>query len=180
MLPKTECLDDLKSIEARLGSTIPVIALIETAKGLINITQILEAGNVAQIAFGSIDFALDLGCSESREALLYARCEIVLRNRSAGLPAPVDGATTEISDTEQLLQDCRHAASLGFGGKLAIHPKQIDMIQNAFLPAQAEVDWARRVLAALAVSAQGAVQLDGKMIDRPIADKARRILARIS
>ena len=176
MLPKVESVEDIAAVHAALGRIAPVIPLIETAAGLARLTAILAAPSLCQAAFGSIDYALDLGCEPGREPLLAARCELVLRSRLAGLAAPLDGVTTTIDDPAAVEQDARHAAALGFGGKLAIHPRQIAPIGRAFLPDEAAVAWARRVVS---TATEGSAQsLDGQMIDRPVVERARRILAR--
>lgn len=177
MLPKTEAPDDLAHLAHRLGSEMPVIALIESVAGLINLANISSAPNLYQLAFGSIDFALDLGCAETREALLFARSQIVLHSRYARLRHALDGVTVDIGDEPLLIQDCNHAADLGFGGKLAIHPAQINPIRRSFLPDAAELDWARRVLQAHEAAGGAAVLVDGRMVDAPVWERARRILA---
>jgi len=102
-----------------------------------------------------------------------ARSEIVLRSRLAGLPAPVDGVTAAL-DEASAAADARRAAALGFGGKLAVHPRQVAPIRAAFRPSEDNVAWARRVVAAAASGA--AVKLDGAMIDAPLLARARQIL----
>ena len=94
-----------------------------------------------------------------------------------GIASPIAGVTTEIDDQSRLLADLDFARACGFGAKLCIHPKQVDAIHAAMRPSEAEIAWAKRVAAA-AQSGQGAVQLDGKMVDRPVIAKAMRILAR--
>ncbi len=176
MLPKTEDIWDLKFLSDHCGSHFPIVALVETAIGIANLSEIAKADNLAQIAFGSIDYAFDLNCGESRDALALARFEIVLRSRVADLPAPIDGVLGDISDSAQLAKDCTYALEMGFGGKLAIHPKQVHVIQQEFSPTQNEIEWATRVLAADADAGGVALQMDGRMIDLPVVKKARRIL----
>ena len=149
------------------------IALIESARGLAAARDIARA--CGRLAFGSVDFAADLGCAHTREALLLARLELVLASRLAGLPAPLDGVTTAIHDDALVESDARHAAELGFGGKLLIHPKQVAAALRGFAPGEAEIAWARRVLAA---GGDGAVAVDGMMIDAPVRLRAERILSR--
>ena len=174
MLPKTEGANDLADLSRKLGRQLSVIALIETAAGLERLSEILGAPNVLCVAFGSIDFALDIGCAHERVALLGARSEIVRRSRAARKPAPLDGVTSRVDSPLAAHRDAKHAASLGFGGKLAIHPTQIEPIRKAFQPRSSVVDWAERVLA---VSASGeATRLDGEMVDGPVVERARRIL----
>ncbi len=180
MLPKTECLGDLKHIAQRLSSNVPVIALVETAVGIAGLQQIATAPNLAQIAFGSVDFALDIGAQHQRDSLAFARAAIVLHARAARLPAPLDGVTIEIQDLQTLLSDSHHAAALGFGGKMAIHPTQVATIQSAFRPSEAQIAWAQRVIAAEKNANGAAIQLDGIMIDAPVCQRARQLLSAIA
>jgi citrate lyase subunit beta/citryl-CoA lyase len=106
--------------------------------------------------------------------LLFARSELVLASRLAGLPAPLDGVTTSVDDMAPVADDARHARDLGFGGKLSIHPRQIEPIRVGFLPDASEIAWARKVLA----SEAGATVVDGGMVDEPVRIRARSILAR--
>jgi citrate lyase subunit beta/citryl-CoA lyase len=176
MLAKAERSADLRRVADALGARVQLIPLIETAPGLANLTEILASPNVLCAAFGSIDFALDIGCSHERLPLLSARAELVLRSRLAGCAAPIDGVTTAIDDAAQIEDDASHARAMGFGGKLAIHPRQIDSILSSFSATSAELAWARRVLNSAADG--NARQLDGKMIDRPLIQQAERIVAR--
>lgn len=176
MLPKVESPDDVVAVHAALERIVPVIPLIETAAGLARLTGILAMPGVCMAAFGSVDYALDLGCAHDWHPLLAARSELVLRSRLAGLPAPLDGITTTIDDAATVERDARLAADAGFGGKLAIHPRQITAIRCAFLPDEAAIAWAQRVVSSAA--AGNAHSLDGEMIDRPVVERARRILAR--
>ncbi|HPE60187.1 MAG: CoA ester lyase [Thiothrix sp.] len=173
MLPKAEQPDVVAGVVAALGGQIPVLALIETAGGLAQARAIAALPGVEQLVFGSVDFCADLGCEHQREVLLPARFELVLASRLAGIAAPLDGVTTRLDDPAIVQADARHARDLGMGGKLCIHPRQIAAVQNAFAPSAAEVDWARRVLA----SGDGAVAVDGAMVDEPVRQRARAILA---
>jgi citrate lyase subunit beta / citryl-CoA lyase len=176
MLPKAERPEDVANAVRRIGRNLPVVALVETAAGLARLADILSAEHVALVAFGSIDFALDLGCAEDRQVLLPVRSEIVWRSRAANRAAPLDGVTAKLDDLRAVQDDANHAAMLGFGGKLAVHPKQIEPIRLAFRPDDDAVEWARNVLAA--VSSGQAARFNGEMIDRPVVERAERILAR--
>ena len=172
ILPKAELLgDDLRPIAA---TQFPVIVLIETARGISQARTIAKLEQVERLAFGSIDFAADLGIAHTREALLAARFELVLASKLAGLSAPIDGVTTSISDPTQIKDDARYARDLGFGGKLCIHPQQIAPARAGFAPSADECVWAERILA----SGEGAVAIDGAMVDEPVRIRARHILAR--
>jgi len=174
VIPKVEDPSALVAIIGALGSATPVIVLIESACGLANARALSAVAGVQRIAFGSIDFCADLGCAHTREALLSARTELVMASRLAGLLAPLDGVTTSIEDAALVTDDARYARELGFGGKLAIHPRQIEPIRRGFQPDAAEISWAKRVLA----SGDGAASVDGAMVDEPVRIRARAILAR--
>lgn len=179
MVPKAEDAAALASITEVLRGINPnaeVVAIIETALGLHQVDAVATAKGVARLAFGSLDYAVDLGCSHTRDALAYARARIVLASRVAGLPPPVDGVTTALKDESVLADDVAYARALGFGGKLCIHPAQLGAVRAGFLPTPEQLDWARRVLEATA-SGSHAVQVDGKMVDRPVIEQARRLLA---
>lgn len=174
ILPKAESTRTLDAAAAVLGPHVPVLALVESALGLANARAIAAHPAVKRLAFGSVDFSADIGCAHVREALLAARAELVLAARLAGSLAPLDGVTTAIDDATLAREDARYARALGFGGKLAIHPKQIGPIREGFQPDAAEIAWAQRVLA----SGDGAAAVDGAMVDEPVRIRARSILAR--
>ncbi|MSU90975.1 CoA ester lyase [Rhodobacteraceae bacterium 2CG4] len=173
VLPKAETATSCAAVAERTGK--PVVALIETARGLRDAEAV--AASCARLAFGSIDYAADLGMAHERDALLHARAALVLAARLCGQPAPLDGVTTAVRDTDLVAADARHAVALGFGGKLLIHPAQIAPARQGFAPAPAEVDWARRVLDA-GRGAGAVVNLDGMMIDAPVLKRAEQIIAR--
>jgi citrate lyase subunit beta / citryl-CoA lyase len=152
----------------------PVVALIETARGVSEARPIAELTSVARIAFGSIDYCADVGCSHTRDALLAARSELVLASRLAGKLPPIDGVTTTLDERQVIVDDSRYARDIGFGGKLCIHPRQVDGILTGFRPDESEIAWSRRVLS----SGDGAVSVDGAMVDEPVRRRARSILAR--
>ncbi len=174
VLPKAERVADLARVGAAAGGRDKVLTLIESAAGLAN-ARVLAAAS-AQIAFGSFDFAADLGIAHTRDALLLARLELVLASRLAGLPAPIDGVTAAIDAPEAVEADAAYACSLGFRGKLLIHPKQVAPSRKGFTPSEAELAWAKRVLAA--AGAGSAVAVDGAMVDAPVLSRARQILHR--
>ena len=175
MLPKAETSESIAAMSRALGRPLPVIALIESAKGLGSLVQVLTAPHIAAIAFGSLDYSVDLDCSPDWDSLVAARSEIVLRSRLAGRPGPLDGVTTNLTDQEITEQDAARARRLGFRGKLAIHPRQIGPILTAMSPTPDEIAWAKKVLTSVNDSALVAV--DGDMVDAPVIARARRILA---
>ncbi len=153
----------------------PIIALLESALGLAMARQIAACGCVPRLAFGSIDYCADLGAAHLRETLLSARSEIVLASRLAALAPPLDGVTPSLDDAALLEDDARYAMNLGFGGKLCIHPRQIVPVRQGFAPTAEELAWAEAIVA---TEGQGAVRVEGAMVDAPVRARARQILQR--
>ena len=179
-LPMAEDDEAIREIHARAGVGMKIVPLIETALGLWRAERIASAPGVERLAFGSVDFQLDTGINSEREGLLFARSQLVIASRVAGRLAPVDGVTVALDDEALLRDDVARARSLGFGGKLGIHPRQVAAINAGFRPQPAEVAWAEKVANAAARSGGNAVRLEGKLIDLPVIDRARAILAQAS
>jgi citrate lyase subunit beta/citryl-CoA lyase len=177
MVPKAERADELSRIAALQGK--PLIALVETAAGFDNLRSVAFAAGVQRLAFGSIDFQLDTGISGDGEELLLFRSQMVLTSRVAGLAPPVDGVSTSISDVQMVLDEAQRARRLGFGGKLCIHPAQVDAVNRSFSPSAAEIDWAQRVLAAAKSANGSAFAVDGKMVDKPVILRAEAIVRQV-
>lgn len=173
MLPKAQDPAAVAQLARMFEGKAPILALIETARGLAAARQIAAVQNVERLVFGSVDFSADLGLEHTRDPLLFARSELVLASKLAGLPAPIDGVTVALGDMNETKLDAAYAKSLGMGGKLCIHPKQIPPVLGAFKPTEAELAWARRVLA----SGDGAISVDGAMVDEPVRIRARAVLA---
>ena len=180
MLPKAETVDTL----ARVCSACPgigVLALVESARGVLNAEALAAVDGVQRLVFGTLDFALDLDLVDDPASgpvgLDAAASRLAWASRATGLPPPVAGVTPDIHDPALLRADFARARAHGFGAKLCIHPQQVAWVHQALRPAEAEIEWAQRVLDA-AASAQGAVQVDGRMVDRPVVERARRLLQR--
>ena len=174
MLPKAERADDIAHVAAATGK--PVIALVETAAGMDELRAVARAPGVVRIAFGSIDFQLDLGIVDDGDALLAFRSQLVLASRVAGLAPPIDGVSVAISDAAVAGADARSARGLGFGAKLCIHPSQAQTVNDAFAPSANELAWARRVVDVMRDAGGAAVAVDGKMVDRPVQLRAEALL----
>jgi len=175
VLPKAESADAIGALRSRIGDRVPVLPLIESARGMWNVLAVARSPGVARLVFGSIDYQADMAISD--DELVHARSQLVLASRVAEILAPVDGVTTAIDDVEVLRRDAQRARSLGFGAKLCIHPKQVACVNEAFRPTPEEIAWARRVVDADSATKGAAVAVDGKMVDRPVLLKARAILA---
>jgi citrate lyase subunit beta/citryl-CoA lyase len=175
MLPKADT-DSL----ARTVRALPerrIIALLETVAGYMALHQVAAIPGVERIAFGSVDFATESGIVDEGDAMTAIRTHIVLESCHAGLAAPIDGVSVEFGDDGRMRADALRSKQLGFGGKLCIHPRQVAAVNAAFQPSPAEVQWALRVIAAFEASNGAATAVDGKMIDKPVVERARRVAA---
>ena len=172
MLAKAERADDL----AAVGGHTPLIPLVESAAGFGALASIAAAQNVQRLAFGAIDFQLDLDMRAGYDELIHFRSQLVFASKLAGIGAPIDSPSTAIDDLGEVERDAQAARRLGFGAKLCIHPKQLDAVNRSFSPSAAEIEWARRVIAVAEQSAGAAVALDGKMIDKPVILRAQSVL----
>lgn len=175
VLPKADSVAQIERVASVLPADGFVIALVETAKGIVDVDALARAPRLQRIALGTLDYALDLDLTGDDRGLIYPSCRIALASRTAGIASPIAGVTPDIGDEPKLLADLAFARACGFGAKLCIHPKQVDAVHTALRPTEAEIAWARRVAAAVE-SGTGVVQLDGKMVDRPVIAKAMRIL----
>ncbi|BBG01011.1 MULTISPECIES: HpcH/HpaI aldolase/citrate lyase family protein [Pseudonocardia] len=177
MLPKAESGRQLAGLAAALPGGTPIVPLIETARGVRRAEDVCGAPGVVRPAFGSVDLAVDLGVDHTDDdALRVARCELVLSARSAGVTAPIDGVTTAVRDADRLRADTAAGAALGMTAKLCIHPAQIDAVAAALRPTAEQLTWARAVVEAAGAGAVAV--LDGALVDKPVVDRARALLAR--
>ena len=174
MLAKTECAADLRALDGEL----PVLALIESARGLLALGEICQSPQLARLAFGSVDFCRDLGCEDDWDLLLQARMQIVIHSAAARLPAPIDGVSLALDVADPVVRDAARASRLGFGGKLCIHPSQLAPVMQGFAPTAEQVQWATRVVALSRLGGSGAQRVDGQMVDKPVIDRARALLER--
>ena len=179
MVPKAERPETLGRLHAMHGG-LPVLPLIETAAGLHAVRALAAAVGVLRLAVGHIDFMADVGmaCDDEQSELVPLRFAVALATREAHLASAIDGVTVQTSDEPRLRRDTLRACRFGFGAKLCIHPRQVAVVHEALAPTDAEIDWARRVIAAEEAAAGAAVQLDGRMVDLPVVLQARRTLAR--
>lgn len=177
MVPKAEARDVLTDVLAALDEQLVLVPLIESALGLRAIDIIAGTVGVQRLAFGTLDFALDLGLSEDQRGLVMPASQIALASRCAGLAAPIAGVTAAIHDDDALVNDIAFARALGFAAKLCIHPRQVSIVRAAFAPGAEELDWARRVVSAVAAGV-GAAQVDGRMVDAPVLRRAQSIIER--
>jgi citrate lyase subunit beta/citryl-CoA lyase len=191
--PKVDHADEVASIARDLDQredaagmargSVRVIASIESARGLLEAPAIAgSAERVIALIFGAEDFARDLSLPTEREAeaaeLLYARSAVVIAAVAARKHA-LDGIWPDVTDAEGLRRDALQGRRLGFTGKSLIHPDHIGPINEIFSPSTAELAYARRVVDAFdraKANGDGAVALDGKLLDPPIVERAQRTL----
>jgi citrate lyase beta subunit len=171
-----------ETVEALGDDGPPLIAIVETAAGLRLAYEAARSRRVAALALGAVDLGAELALEPREDGLeiLHARSVLVVDSAAAGIRAPFDVVRLDWHDEARLEAECRLARSLGFGGKLCIHPSQLAVVNRVFGPAAEDVAWASRVLEAYdegLSTGRGAVALDGQMIDLPVVERARRILA---
>ncbi len=178
MLPKVETVAELQQADAALAAIDTVfIAQIETPKGLLDARALATAiPRLQALMFGGFDYIVALRGRASWESFFHPRVQLATIAAEAGVGC-MDVPYLDIKDEAGLVQETERVIDLGFTAKAAIHPAQVDPIQSAYLPTAAEYDRAQRVVAALAASGGEAIQLDGKLVDRPIEIAAERAIA---
>jgi len=165
------------SLAYQLGK--PILPLIETATGLMDLASIVSAQRVDRLLLGTIDLALDLGLDADHPAgaamLDAARYQLVIASAAHHLPRPIDGVFTDLANEEGLRAFAISARASGMGGMMCIHPKQLATVTAAFVPSEDEIIWADSVLRE-ATNHTGAFAFEGKMIDAPILARAQVIV----
>lgn len=193
VLPKVEVPEDviyvdrlLADLEAHHGierGSLSLHAIIETARGLLHAREIAQASpRLTALQFGAEDLAGSLGATRTPESweVFYGRSVVVTAAAAYGLQA-IDGVHLDLNNPEGAYQEAKRAAEMGYQGKMAIHPSQIDPFHRAFTPSDDEIAAAQRIVSAAAThQAQGlgAFALDGKMVDQPIVNTAEYVLAK--
>jgi citrate lyase beta subunit len=193
VLPKVEAVEAIQWLERQVEAAerargwplgqIAIITMVETARGIVNLREICGASaRLAAVIFGAEDLAGDMGAIRTSEGdeVFYARSAVVVHAAAFGLQA-IDMVYVNYQDTAGLTREAQQGARLGFSGKQAIHPSQIDPIQAAFTPSLEAVQQAlllKEAHSAWQASGIGAFALDGKMVDAPVVKAAERLLAR--
>ncbi len=183
LLPKVEYAEQIQWLaEAIADPSIRLLALIETARGVVNVREIAVNEQLDALIFGAEDLAGDIGAVRTKTGweVLYARSAVVTHAAAYSLQA-IDTLVVDFNDEAALLEDARFGAQLGFSGKLAIHPRQVGVIQAVFTPSDEQITYARRLLQAhdeQQTQGVGAFAFDGKMIDMPAIRAAQQVLAR--
>ncbi|KNC19003.1 citrate lyase [Arthrobacter sp. RIT-PI-e] len=182
MLAKTESPEQLDAVRRELGQ-VAVVALLETALGVVSALEIARTPGVSALMWGAEDLLASLGGTSSRgpdgayrAVALQARSQGLLAAGAAGIAA-VDAVYVDIADVRGLTEEAADAAASGFAAKACIHPGQVAAVRSAFAPDEQEVERARALLAA--AEHQGGVFVhEGRMVDEPILRHARSVVAR--
>jgi citrate lyase beta subunit len=160
----------------------PVVAIVETAAGVRAAYETAATPRVAALLLGAVDLGAELGLEARADGqeILFARSKLVIDSTAAGIRPPFDIVHLEVDDAAGLEEECRLARSLGFRGKACIHPAQLEIVHRVFAPTEAELAWARSVVEAYereTGEGRGVFALNGAMVDLPVVERARRILA---
>lgn len=190
-LPKSESADDIHKADALItdaekeagleAGSIRLLPLIETPKGIINAYEVASASpRILGVGFGAEDYALEMGINRTREGteIYYPRVVVALACHAANVLA-IDSVYTDVRDKEGLIRETRLVKQMGFQGKFVIHPDQVSPVNQNFIPSEEETGYARRVVEAFEVAVtqgQASTPLDGKMIDAPVAERAKKLL----
>jgi citrate lyase subunit beta/citryl-CoA lyase len=178
LLPKADTAQDVERVADRIPTAQRIIPIIETALGSWNVLEVARASRVERLVFGALDFQLDTGMHDDGDTFSSTRSRITIASKIAGIGAPIDAVTLAIDDEDMLTRDAARSRRFGFDGKLCIHPKQLAATNAAFRPTADDVDWARGLLAERAARPGDAVfSYRGTMVDRPVIERATRILA---
>ena len=182
-LPMVERVDQLRAVADRFeeaGIDSGIVALVETAPGLTAVEEIAAGPRVSGVVFGAEDFTADMGIVDLADDryLDYARSRIAVAGSAADVVA-IDTVYTDLGDTEGLRAAAEDALNFGFDGKAAIHPSQIETINEVFTPSEERIEWAEGVLEAReAAGDKGVFEYEGEMIDAPVLARAEEILRR--
>ena len=182
IVPKVDWPEELTEVIAMLGGEREVVVNVETPRSLLHAEAFADLEGVTGLFLGGEDFTNALGARRTAEGgeLAWPRYLVLVAARAAGIAA-YDTICPEFRDLDVLARDCQTAAAAGFDGKFAIHPAQLSVIHDAFTPSAVEVERAHRIVDefdAAVARGEGAVAVDGQMVDPPVAERARALLAR--
>jgi len=179
LVPKIDTASQLSELADRLdtaGVACELMALIETARGLEHIAEIVQATDrLSLLLFGGVDLSAELGCEMSWMALLYARQRTIHAAALASLDV-LDMPHVNITSLDEVAEEAEKAREIGFTGKAAIHPAQLDIIHQAFSPTAQQINTAQEIIAACNQAEGGAALFDGKLIEKPVQLQAQLVL----
>lgn len=189
VVPKSEDAYTLKNIADFIAKNSPnkdirILALVETALGVTQINQIISAtSKVDAVCFGHADFSLDMGLTDNdatRGVIYYARCSIAIAAR-AYKASPIDNVCLAVKDEDAFKNDVNVGISLGYEGKLCIHPAQVKIANDLYTPTSEQINYAKRVIEGwdeAKAQGKGVFTIDNKMVDAPIVALQKKVLDR--
>jgi citrate lyase subunit beta / citryl-CoA lyase len=186
VVPKCESRDDVLAVENAINQNHPskpvaILPMIETAKGILNAYEVAGASAMVDaITFGGEDFTQDIGATRTKEGkeIFWGRSMLVIAAKAAGVQA-LDTVFSDLKDEEGLRRDTKEIKEMGFDGRAAVHPAQIEIIHEVFTPTERELQQAVNVKRAAEKARRqgsGVAVVNGKMIDKPIIQRAEKIL----
>lgn len=176
VVPKAEFPESLQRVREVIDEDKAMVALIESAVGVAWARELGKVPGLSRFAVGAADLSFDLDVEISSTTVDWVYATLVLESRLAGLPGPIGSPSFEIQDQAAVEAEAKRLRGLGAGGQLCIHPGQLEAVRRGFAPSAQQVEWAREVLAA---AGGGAAQVGGQMVDKPVRERAERILARV-
>lgn len=200
VVPKLESAADLHAVDWLIANlerergmqpgSVDLVPIVETAIGVQRVDRLLQARSlrpyegrwrVKRIAFGAADYANDVGLAPTLEEheLADARARLVLASRAAGVEAPLDSPWFHLREPEAFSRALERSRRSGFQGRLCIHPDQVEAVNRAYAPSEAEVASAEKIVAAFRqaeAAGSAAIQVDGQMIDYPVVHRAQAVL----
>jgi citrate lyase subunit beta / citryl-CoA lyase len=178
-----EVVDELEVERGMLPGATKLVALVETASAFLRMTEIARAHpRLVALSIGAEDFALSVGMLPEAEGLFFPKQQMIIAARAAGiLPLGFIGTVADFRDLDAFRATIRRSRRLGFAGASCIHPSQVAILNEEYRPSPDEVAAAERAVAAYDAATAagiGAIELDGKMIDVPVIERAKHVLAR--
>jgi citrate lyase subunit beta/citryl-CoA lyase len=186
LIPKCESPEDVVKVEkiitqSELPKPVAIIVMIESAKGILHAYEIACASSLVEaITFGGEDFTQDIGATRTKEGkeIFWGRSMLVIAAKAAGVQA-LDTVFSDLNDEEGLRRDTQTIKEMGFDGRAAVHPAQIEIIHEVFAPTTTEIQHAANVVHAAEIArkrGKGVAVVKGKMIDAPIIKRAEKIV----
>lgn len=178
IVPKAEHGETLSRVARAIGESVELVAIIESAAGVARVREMTAVPALSRFALGAADLSFDLDVEIVSSTVDWVYAQLVVESRLAGLAGPIASPPFEINDLTTVEREAVRLRGLGATAQLAIHPAQIAPIHAGFLPSVEAAEWARNVVAA-AGEGDGAAQVDGQMVDKPVVERAARILAQL-
>lgn len=182
LIPKIHSNQTIAHTHQALG--VPVIAIIETAYAMANVSTLAQSSGLFALSFGRLDLASELKVADDTAgaAVLFdrLRCDMVLHSALNALARPIETIFTNFLDTCGLIETATHAYQMGFGGQLCIHPNQVATVKACYLPSSQKIAFAQKILAHADKTGDVVFAIDGTMVDLPLIHWAKNSLKNLS